>query len=368
MSMSSTVRGLCRAGRLHDRRRRDLGCLLGAAACAACLPARAGARRVLRVLAWPGYAEPDLVRRFEQAQAATVELTVVDTDEALARHLQSASSGRAFDVVALNTAELQRHTQRGWMQPLQLERLPGRARQLARFQDLVGIPGLWHQGHAYGIPYAWSEMGLIYNPDRFERPPSSLAALWDPRLQGRVLAYDGGTHAFSLAALRQGLPSPFQIPPGQWPALARALVALRRNVSGFYTEPEESLDLWRRRGAWLMLANYGRQQVQLFQRAGLDVRYTLPQEGALAWLDCWAIPRQATEVALAHAWIDHLLSPEASVALRDHQGLGATTPDGETPAASGRLVWLQPVEDDERRNRLWRRIMAGDSPDRVLAP
>ena len=113
-----------------------------------------------------------------------------------------------------------------------------------------------------------------------------------------VLAYDGGTHAFSLAAQKLGLASPFRIPASQWPQLVESLVALRRNVSGFYTLPEESLDLYRRRGGWLMLANYGRQQFQLLRQAGLDVRYALPREGALAWLDCWAISRHALSRSL----------------------------------------------------------------------
>jgi len=45
---------------------------------------------------------------------------------------------------------------------------------------------------------------------------------------------------------------------------------------------------------------------------------------------------------------------------------GATTADGDAPAATAPLVWLEPVEDDERRNRLWRRIVSGDAVAKVL--
>lgn len=366
MSDSTVVRDEQMASSAEGWRRRDLGrAVLSCVSLSAAGPACAADRRALRVLAWPGYADADLVRSFEQQQDARVELTLVDTDQALWHHMQ-AGPGANFDVVAVNTAELQRYIQLGAVQPLDLGALPARARQLARFQALKGIPGLVHDDKSYAIPYAWSEMGLIYHPDHFATPPTSIAALWDPRLQGRVLAYDGGTHAFSLAAQKLGLPSPFRIPDAQWPRLVESLVALRRNVSGFYTLPEESLDLYRRRGGWLMLANYGRQQFQLLRQAGLDVRYALPREGALAWLDCWAISRHALNPALAHAWINHLLSAPASAALRQRQGLGATTADGDAPADTAPLVWLQPVENDERRNRLWRRIVSGDSAAKVL--
>ena len=41
------------------------------------------ARDTLRVLTWPGYADPDLVRVFEQRTGSRVELTLIDSDEAL---------------------------------------------------------------------------------------------------------------------------------------------------------------------------------------------------------------------------------------------------------------------------------------------
>ena len=148
--------------------------------------------------------------------------------------------------------------------------------------------------------------------------------------------------------------------------VAAHLVALRRNALAFYSLPEESVELFRQDGGVLLFANYGGQQVKMLRAAGADIGYIIPREGALAWLDCWAVTRQARDPDLAHAWINHMLSPQASEALRQRQGLGATTNDGDAPALTGRLVWLEPVEDDERRNRLWRRIVSGDSVAKVL--
>jgi putative spermidine/putrescine transport system substrate-binding protein len=46
-------------------------------------PASAG--ETLRVLAWPGYADADVVRVFEQRTGSRVEVTLIDSDEALWR-------------------------------------------------------------------------------------------------------------------------------------------------------------------------------------------------------------------------------------------------------------------------------------------
>jgi putative spermidine/putrescine transport system substrate-binding protein len=66
-------------------------------------PARA--EEVLRVLAWPGYAEPELVKAFEVLHHVRVQLSFVSSDESLRKQVQ-ANQGVDFDVVAANTVEI----------------------------------------------------------------------------------------------------------------------------------------------------------------------------------------------------------------------------------------------------------------------
>lgn len=341
-------------------------------ASAGLLPTLVGAAATLRVLAWPGYADPDVVKDFEQRHQVKVEVTYIATDEDLWRKL-SLTQGADFDVFAVNTAELQRYISRGWAAPIALTAIPNTSQLLPRFAQLGAIPGLKKAEHIYALPYAYAEMGLLY--DRQQMPqmprgpqgPDSIAAMWDSRWRGKVIAYDGGTHNFSLAAQRLGLASPFQLHSRHWPAAVDTLIALRRNVGGFYTQPEESVALFKARKAALMFANFGRQQLQMLREAGIDAGYALPKEGALAWLDCWAVTTAAHNPGLAHAWINHVLGTEPGRLLATRQGLGSTTSESPDYRADDRLLWLQPVESEERRNLLWRRIAAGDRASRVLA-
>jgi putative spermidine/putrescine transport system substrate-binding protein len=331
----------------------------------------AEARPVLRVLTWPGYAPAEVVRSFEQQTGAQVDLSVTTTDEVLWARI-SANGGADFDVFAVNTAELQRYVAANLIGPIDPTAIPNRRRQLPAFQNVESIAGLTRHTAAglqiLGVPYTFSAMGLIYDRSQLASAPDSIAALWDPRLRGKVIAYDGGSQNFSLAAQSLGLASPFQIPAAQLAPAVERLIALRRNVLGFYTRPEESVDVFMRHHAALMFANYGWQQVRLLQQAGADVGYVIPREGALAWLDCWVITRAARARALAHAWIDHLLGQAASAALVDQQGLGNTVAAGPAAGDGQHLLWLEPVEDPARRQALWARISSGDSAARVLAP
>lgn len=221
-----------------------------------CVPALAGVQDTLRVLAWPGYADADIVKAFEQRTRARVEVTFVDTDLDLWNKV-SGSQGKSFDVLAVNTAELQRYIQARLVQPIDAAAIPNLARQLPRFREVKGIPGLVQAGQTWAVPYTYAEMGLIYDRKQWSQPPSSITDLWSERYRGKVIAYSGGTHNFSLAAQAQGWHSPFRLEPKQWPALVDRLIDLRRNAAAFYTQPDESVRLFKQHQAALMFANFG---------------------------------------------------------------------------------------------------------------
>lgn len=328
-------------------------------------PCAALAETVLRVLAWPGYADSDIVALFEKRQGVKVAVTTVASDEVL-RALLARTEGPGFDVVAANTAEISRMVSRGLLAPLPVNDIPNTARQLPRFRRLQSIAGITRGANVYAVPYTYSEMGLIYDRQQFSAPPQSIDVLWDPRWQGKVLAFDSGNHAFALAAMRRGLPS-FRIEDSRWIPLAKDLVALRRNVRAFYSLPEESLELFRSHHVAVMHANYGQQQLKQLRDAGLDVGYVVPREGALAWLDCWAVTQRSPHKTLAVQWIDYMLDPTVSRQLTQRQGLANTL---DEPAAlsgdamAGPIIWLEPVEDEARRAQLWQRVLSGDRPNR----
>lgn len=322
------------------------------------------AMETLRVLAWPGYADPDVVKEFEQRFNAKVEVSIISSDDVLWQKV-SAQSGK-YDVVAANTVEIGRYIAQNRLLPLHLDRIPNTTRQRKRFADLSKIPGITLGGSVYAVPYTYSEMGLIYDRKQLPKPPESIAALWDSHLKGKVLVFDGSSHNFALAALHLHR-APFRIENKDFNLLARDLVALRRNVLTFYTLPDESVELFRKHGIALMFANYGRQQLKPLQDAGLDVGYVIPREGALAWLDCWAVLRGAKNPALAEEWINFMLEPAVGERLTRRQGLANTVaPVAESDDA--RFLWLQAVEDAPRRAALWSRIMSGDRPGIFMDP
>lgn len=316
---------------------------------------------VLRVLAWPGYADDDWVKGFEKRFHAKVEVTFVDSDEALWARMHSAVPP-PFDVLAANTAEIERYARAGMIEPLDLSLVPNRARQQPYFQHVDAIRGLTDGHDAYAVPFTYSSMGLIYDRRQIAVAPRSMLALWNPRYRGKVLDFNSAQHNFSFTALALGYADPFHLSPEQMRTVTRKLVELRRNLLTYYTLPEEATALFTQHHAALMFGNYGTQQIELLRRAGADVGYVIPDEGALAWLDCWAIVQRAGNRELAYDWINYMLQPAIGAQLTQREGLANTLTrlPGDPSSGAQRLVWIQRVESTAQREVLWQRIESGE--------
>lgn len=329
----------------------------------AVFPKFALAEETLRILTWPGYADPDLVKVFEQRYQVKVEVTLINSDDVMWERLSN-RQGADFDVFAVNTAELQRYIDKGISIPLTPSHIPNTVKQLPRFRDLSAIPGITRNGEVFAIPYTYSEMGLIYDRKAFKTPPDSFSFMWDKRFKGRVLAYNGSEHNFSLAAITLGLKNPFQISGTDFKQVSRHLVDLRRNVLSFYSSPEEATELFMHNNVALLFANYGTQQVSMLKKAGADIGYVIPKEGTLAWLDCWSITHGVKNRKLAETWINFTLEEPISHALTERQGLSNTLEDPATVKYADKMLWLQRAEDVEKRASLWGEIISGNARDR----
>ena len=77
--------------------------LLAALSVSLVLSLPAYAKETLRVLAWTGYADSDLVKDFEKRFDVQVEVSFISSDDILRKKI-STNQGGDFDVFAANTA------------------------------------------------------------------------------------------------------------------------------------------------------------------------------------------------------------------------------------------------------------------------
>ncbi len=319
--------------------------------------AQAGSAKELRVMAWQGYADDDWVKAFEAETGADVNVVFIGTDDEIWAKMKG-SEGKDFDVFAVNTAQLQRYIDAGLTTPIDPGKLANQQQTLARFQDLTKVSGVMRDGKVHGIPFAFDAIGIIYDVDKVQPAPTSMSALWDPKYKGKVLGYDNGEHNFSVTALTMGADNPFKLSEAQLVDAKAKLIELKNNVLSFYTTADEALQLYQNNDVALIFANYGQQQVKMMKDAGANIQYVNPQEGALAWLDTWAITSGVRDVDLAHQWIDFLLQKQIGQQLSERTGFGNTSVPFASAGESDKIVWLEAVEDPTKRSDLWNEVKA----------
>ena len=218
--------------------------------------------------------------------------------------------------------------------------------------------GVERDGKVYGIPFAFDSIGLIYDTTKVDPPPDSMNVLWDPKYKGKILLYDASAHNFSFAALAEGIENPFNLSDAQLEEIKGKLIELQKNALSYYQSADEALQIYNSNDVALIFANFGQQQLKLMKDRGAPIAYVVPKEGALAWLDTWALSKGAKNPELAEKWVDFVLQKKISDALTKRNGFGNTV----TPLASAnpgdKLVYLLPVENFQKRSDLWNEVKA----------
>jgi putative spermidine/putrescine transport system substrate-binding protein len=92
--------------------------------------------------------------------------------------------------------------------------------------------------------------------------------------------------------------------------------------------------------------------------AGANIAYVNPKEGALAWLDTWAMTNAVRDPELAETWVNYLLQKKIGEQLSQRTGFGNTVVESGSAGANDKLVWLDFVEDPTKRSDLWNEIKA----------
>lgn len=323
---------------------------LGAAASGA----QAAAEGEVRLLVHEGYADADWVQAFEAEAGIKALVTYVGgVDEQIAK--MKASEGRDYDVVAVDTASLKAFADQKLVAPLDPAKLTSLANLAPEFRPLANAT---FDGKAYGVPLAWGSLGLVHDKEVFPEPPKSRSVLWDPAYKGQVISLDDANNCVNFAAIALGFADPFRLSDAQFAAVKRKLAELRPNLLTYYAGFDEGTTVWAENRVHLMFAMGELNRINL-EKQGFDVGYTIPQEGAVGWLDNLTVSAGSPNPEAAYAWINFVLQPKIGADMTAKSGYGSTTAAAPGMDYAGRLKWAVTPEDYARRQQLWNEVKAG---------
>ena len=293
---------------------------------AATLSGAALAQQTVHIYNWSDYIGEETLADFEQATGIKPVYDVFDSNETLEGKLLAGRTG--YDVVVPSNHFLGKQIKAGAFQPLDRTKLPN-------WSNLD--PALLKQleandpGNQYAVPYLWGTNGIGYNVEKVKAALGvdkidSWAVLFEPENM-KKLASCGVSFMDSADEMIPSVLNYLGLDPNSQSAddYAKAeakLMEVRPYVSYFHSSKYIS-DL--ANGNICVAAGFSGDILQAADRAeeagkGIEIAYSIPQEGANLWFDMLAIPADASNPKEAHAFINYLLDPAAIAGVSDYVG------------------------------------------------
>lgn len=358
--------------------------LSGAGTLAACggHPGPSGSDNTLNVYNWADYIAPDTVANFERETGIEVHYSTYESNEISETKLLTGHSN--YDVVTSADAFFERELHAGALRKLDRKALPN---SVNLDPDLLGKLAVHDPGNLYAVPYLWTQAGLGYNIDRVRErlgsaEPDSWSLLFDPKNAAAlkdcgIMIVDSPEDVLPSVLIYLGR-NPNSHDPADWIAAAEVLMRIRPYLRSIEAEGIIA-DL--ANGSLCLGLTWGGEVTQARYRAleagnGVNIRYFVPREGAVAGLDMLAVPADAPHPENAHKWLNYLMRPQVMAditnALKYPNGNKtslpfvqeaikndpAIYPDAQTRAKMS-IETMQPPEVKRLMTRLWTQFRTG---------
>jgi putrescine transport system substrate-binding protein len=290
--------------------------LLAAAALIA-LPLAASAQdQVVNVYNWSDYVGEGVLEDFTKETGIKVVYDVYDSMEMMETKLLAGGSG--YDIIVPTDRNLARLIQAGVMQKLDKSKIPNLQYQWDAIDKRLET---YDPGTEHSTNYMWGTTALGYNVEKIKErmadaPLDSWAMIFDPAIVSRfadcgVQVLDSADDMLPAALNYLGLP-PNSKDSADLQKAGELLKTIVPHIQKFHSS--EYINALAN-GDICLAVGYSGDVLQARDRAaeannGVTVAYSIPKEGALMWLDSFAIPADAPHADNALAFINFMLKPE----------------------------------------------------------
>ncbi|AXP05895.1 MULTISPECIES: polyamine ABC transporter substrate-binding protein [Pseudomonas] len=290
------------------------------------------AASTVHIYNWSDYIGETTLADFEKATGIKPVYDVFDSNETLEGKLLAGRTG--YDVVVPSNHFLGKQIKAGAFQKLDKAQLPNYANL-----DPALLKRLEKNdpGNQYAVPYLWGTNGIGYNVEKIKavlgvEKIDSWAMLFEPenikKLSSCGVSFlDSGDEMIPAMLNYLGL-NPNSEDPEDYKKAEAQLLKIRPYVTYFNSSKYIS-DL--ANGEICVAAGFSGDIFQARARAseagkGVEIAYVIPKEGGNLWFDMLAIPRDATNVKQAHAFINYVLKPEVIAQVSDTVGYANPNP------------------------------------------
>lgn len=257
----------------------------------------------LKVFNWGEYIGDNVISDFENEFGVNVIYEYFDSNEMMYTKLEA---GDSYDVIVPSDYMIERLINEGALQPIDKSLVPNISNLT---DDVNGYD--FDPDHTYSVPYFYGSVGIVYNKNNV--PLELLEEQgWDilknTDYKGSVYMYDSERDSFMVALKALG----YSMNTEDEAEIEQAynwLIELNNTMEPAYVT-DEVIDAMAGGVKDLAVVYSGDAAYILSENE--DMGYYTPMQGTNIWCDAMVIPANAENPALAHEFINYVLSYDAS--------------------------------------------------------
>lgn len=310
--------------------------------------------RTLKIYNWVDYIDEDLLDEFveyyedKKGEKIDVVYDTFETNESMYNTLRTGKTN--YDLVCPSDYMMQKMIREDMVEKLDLENY-----DLDEYYENASpyIIDLFEQNgwDSYAVGYMWGTLGLIYNPqglgkliNQEEYDIQSWNDLNNPAFKGTISLKDSVRDTFCVGSLiafqdelretrnQYGADSVEynklvqeivnRVDDESIEIVAKELRKVKSNIYGLEVDSGKGDIVTGKISVNLAWSGDAVYSIDLAEEEGIELRYTIPEEGGNVWFDAWLMPKGA-DVELAQEFINFLSIPEN--AARNMEEIGYTS-------------------------------------------
>ncbi len=323
---------------------------------------QATAGEVVRVHNWAEYIDPEVIDDFQRETGIRVDYSQFTTAAELEADL---AAGQRYDVIVPTDFQLERMIKANQLLELDLQLLPNRAEVSG---ELLARLSSKNRAERFVVPYMWGVAGLVVHQKAAARVlqgpvTNSWGLLFDPANANSLKSCGAVLHNEPEQMLSVFLNYRGKNLRSQ---SARGIEKATRDLHdlGIPLGPSGFADLVEQLAQGRICATVTWNGIASLANQNGELRFLIPQEGGLMFIDSLAIPRDAPNKAGAYRFINYLLDPRN--AARNARATHFTPSLDLTRERNRRLLPDIALPSQEERRRLFFMERLSDSQKRAV--
>ena len=272
----------------------------------------------MHVYNWGEYTGENLISDFEKQTGCKVVMDLFDSNEQMYIKI---ANGESYDILVPSDYMIERLLQEDMLQPLDENLLDC----LDEISDAVkGLP--YDPNNEYSIPYFWGTVGIVYDKTKVgekDLEKEGFNIFLNQKYKGDIYLYDSERDSFAMALKGLG----YSMNTDDEKELQEANDWLLQCVQTMKPEivTDEIIDNMAQGRKALGLVYSG--DAAYIMSENENIGFYMPKTGTNIWSDAMVIPKNATNVELAHEFINYVSSYEG--AYDNSSYVGYTSPNKE---------------------------------------